>query len=54
MVILRETSLTVRYDFLYEYTGDVLPMTTPDGRLRKYAKEGLKHFYIMVLDSVSE
>ena len=44
-----------RDTFIYEYVGDVVAQPSMKKRMRDYAKEGIKHFYFMMLqkDEVS-
>jgi hypothetical protein len=44
-----------RDTFVYEYVGDVVSQPSMKKRMRDYAKEGIRHFYFMMLqkDEVS-
>ena len=35
--------------FVYEYVGDVLSSPSMKKRMRDYGKEGIQHFYFMML-----
>lgn len=43
------TSLSRRDMFIYEYVGDVLSSPSMKKRMRDYGKEGIQHFYFMML-----
>ncbi|BGP58042.1 hypothetical protein JCM8202_001719 [Rhodotorula sphaerocarpa] len=36
--------------FVYEYVGDVIGQAVFERKIKKYAQEGIKHFYFMALD----
>ena len=38
-----------RDTFIYEYVGDVLSSPSMKKRMRDYGKEGIQHFYFMML-----
>ena len=38
-----------RDSFIYEYVGDVVNSPSFKKRMRDYAKEGIQHFYFMML-----
>lgn len=45
------TLSTLRRDsFVYEYVGDVIGQAVFERKIKKYAQEGIKHFYFMALD----
>lgn len=49
VLLFAQPLTTLRDSFIYEYVGDVVSQPSFLKRMRKYAEEGIRHFYFMML-----